>query len=180
MQMYFVAIVMPAGLDKKILEFQKWMAAKYNCNVALKSPAHITIVPPFWMEQEKEEQLKAALQNITETIQPFVICTDDFSAFKPRTLFVSIKDNQQLKQVKTKTDDHFKSTCFKIKTDDRSFHPHITIATRDLRKKDFADAWPYFGNKSFEEAFEASGLSLLKHNGSTWDAYYTAGFSKLF
>ena len=47
MQMYFNALVLPEQLDKKILTYKSWMADKYNCKVGLKSPAHITIVPPF-------------------------------------------------------------------------------------------------------------------------------------
>ena len=56
MQMYFVAIVLPSHLNEKLLAYKQLMLEKYNCKVALKSPAHITLVPPFWMEEEKEQQ----------------------------------------------------------------------------------------------------------------------------
>ena len=179
MHMYFIAIVLPHELDKKILEYKKWMADKYNCRVGLKSPAHITIISPFWMEEEKEDKLKADVNNISASSQPFLVSTNNFSAFKPRTIFIAVKENQQLKKIKKKADENFLSSDYKIKIESRPFHPHITIATRDLHKKDFVEAWPHFENKIFIEEFKAAGLSLLKHNGRNWDVVYTAEFFKL-
>lgn len=174
--MYFIAIVLPAALDEKILGYKKWMAEKYGCKVGLKSPAHITIVPPFWMEDEKEMQIKNDLQLLSANVTAFALSTANFSAFKPRTLFVAVAENEQLKKLKKKSDDFFKTATYPVKAENRPFHPHITIATRDLHKKDFADAWPHFENKSLEEEFVAKGMSLLKHNGRTWDIIFSSSF----
>ena len=180
MQMYFIAIVLPKGLDEKVLAYKKWMAEKYNCQVGLKSPAHITLVPPFWMEEAKESQLRNDLEKISVDIVPFILSTNNFSAFKPRTIFIAVKGSPHLNFVKEKIDHHFQFTDYKIKIESRPFHPHITIATRDLYKKDFADAWPQLESKSFEAEFEVAGLSLLKHNGRAWDVVYTAPFTTSF
>ena len=176
MQMYFIAIVLPPALDEKILAYKKWMAEKYGCKVGLKSPAHITIVPPFWMEEEKEEQLKNDLQILSADVNAFALSTANFSVFKPRTLFVAVTENEQLKILKKAADIFFRSSSYPVKAENRPFHPHITIATRDLHKKDFAEAWPHFENKSLEEEFVAKGLSLLKHNGRTWDVIFSSSF----
>ena len=53
---------------------------------------------------------------------------------------------------------------------------HITIATRDISKAAFAEAWNHFQHKMFEESFDADGLSLLKHNGAKWEIIYSAIF----
>ena len=175
--MYFVAVVLPEEFDTKILTYKKWMAEKYGCKVGLKSPAHITIVPPFYTEPAKEEQLKSDIQTVSSSIATFTIRTNNFSAFKPRTLFIAVEENEQLKLLKKTSDNLFRNTDFKIKIENRPFHPHITIATRDLYKKDFADAWPQFEEKLFKEEFDAKGLSLLKHNSRTWDVVYTSTFT---
>jgi 2'-5' RNA ligase len=176
MQMYFISLVLPEQLDKKILSYKSWMADKYSCKVGLKSPAHITIVPPFWMEEEKEVQLINDIKEISAPTPVFTLSTDNFSAFRPRTIFVAVKENTNLHELKRKSDTYFRSSSYKMKIENRPFHPHITIATRDLHKKDFADAWPYFENKLFTEEFEVAGLSLLKHNGRNWNVVYTAAF----
>ena len=179
MQMYFIALVLPEQLDKKILTYKSWMADKHNCKVGLKSPAHITIVPPLWMEEEKEAQLMNDIKEISASTYVFTLSTDNFSAFKPRTIFVAVKENTHLHDLKKKSDTYFGSSSYKMKIESRPFHPHITIATRDLHKKDFAEAWPYFENKLFTEKFEVKGLSLLKHNGNNWDVVYTAAFLRV-
>ncbi|RZK01798.1 MAG: hypothetical protein EOO46_19190, partial [Flavobacterium sp.] len=138
MQMYFIAVVLPEELNQKILSYKHWMAEKYSCRVGLKSPAHITIVPPFWTEPEKEERLLNDIDTISSSHKKFRLKTENFSAFKPRTLFIAVEDNEQLKMLKQTADHLFRNTDYKIKIENRPFHPHITIATRDLHKKDFA------------------------------------------
>ncbi|HUC79819.1 MAG TPA: RNA 2',3'-cyclic phosphodiesterase [Flavisolibacter sp.] len=177
MQMFFAAIVLPDSLNEKILAYKKWMQEKYGCRVALKSPAHITIVPPFWTEPANKEALQQDLQTISNDITSFRLQTDGFSAFKPRTIFVAVKENEDLRQVKKTSDNFLHQTNYGIKIETRPFHPHITIATRDLHKKDFAEAWPHFENKAFEETFEATGISLLKHNGRIWEVVFTSRFA---
>jgi len=152
------------------------MKENYGCKVGLKSPAHITLVPPFWMNTEKETELKNNLKTIASAVVPFTVWTNNFAAFKPRTLFVATKENEALNNLKRTADNFFQSKNYKIKKEARPFHPHITVATRDLHKAAFAGAWPQFQNKIFEEAFEAAGLSLLKHNGQDWDVIFTANF----
>lgn len=175
--MYFVAVVLPKPLDEKILVYKKWMQERYGCKVGLKSPAHITLIAPFWMNADREDELKNDLQTFSSSVKLFALSTKKFSAFKPRTLFVATKESEALNELKKQTDSFFQHKDYKMKKENRPFHPHITIATRDLRKADFADAWLHFENKSFGEAFEAKGLSLLKHNGRRWEEIFIAPFA---
>jgi 2'-5' RNA ligase len=47
----------------------------------------------------------------------------------------------------------------------------MTIATRDLSKKMFHEAWPEFQDRDFHSGFIADRLHLLKHNGKNWELY---------
>lgn len=179
MQMYFIAIVLPQDLDQKILKYKNMMFEKYNCKVGLKSPAHITIVPPFWIDEEKEQQLLSDVNALSQNFKPFVIETNNFSTFKPRTIFIAVKHNDQLDAIKKSADEFFKNNSFyNIKIDTRPFHPHITIATRDLFKKDFYEIWPWFEEKKFSEEWLAEGISVLR-NKKNWDVIYTSQFNKV-
>jgi 2'-5' RNA ligase len=178
--MYFIALVLPPSLNEKILSYKNFMLEKFSCKVGLKSPAHITLIPPFWLEEEKEEQLLSDVESLSRGISPFPIATDNFSAFKPRTIFIDVKQSKELSQAKTITDNFFKKKeDAKIKIDHRPFHPHITIATRDLHKKAFQEAWPVFENKKFEEEWVATGISVLRHNKKNWDVIQTSQFKDL-
>ena len=124
--MYFIAIVLPQDLNEKVLKYKNLMFEKYNCKVGLKSPAHITLVPPFWMEEEKQERLIADINSLSKHVEPFLISTNNFSAFKPKTIFVSTTPNDQLSQVKMATDEFFRNNSFyNINLETRPFHPYF-------------------------------------------------------
>lgn len=174
--MYFIAIVLPDELNKKILKWKNFMHEKFGCKVGLKSPAHITLIPPFWMHEEKGQALIADIDVISLSVQPFTIAIRNFSAFKPRIIYVDVVVNEELRLLKSAADKFFSNTDYKIKTESRPFHPHITIATRDLHKKAFHEAWPLFETKKFKAEWGANGLSLLRHNSTNWDVIYASTF----
>jgi len=180
MQMYFIAIVLPYLLNEKVLKYKNVMLEKYNCKVGLKSPAHITLVPPFWMEEEKESRLVSDLDNVSEQLQSFLVSTNNFSAFKPRTIFIEPVVTNELTRAKQAVDAFFEdNSLYNIKIETRPFHPHITIATRDLYKKSFYEIWPWFAEKEFREEWVAEGISILKHNKKNWDVLHTSQFKTL-
>ena len=175
MHMYFIALVLPPMLNDKVLSLKNFMAERYGCRVALKSPAHITLVPPFWMAEEKDADLRSAIDRLSASMSSFDINTEDFSSFPPKTIFIRLSENMQLSALKSTSDVFFRSQpAFGISPEARPFHPHITIATRDLYKKDFHEAWPLFRQKVFRESWQAEGISLLKHNKKNWDVVYTS------
>jgi 2'-5' RNA ligase len=179
MDMYYMAIVLPEELNKEVLSYKQYMLDKYNCKVGLKSPAHLTIIPPYWMQQEKEHTLLHQLDELCQQEEFFPITTKNFSAFKPRTIFIDVDVDEKLKHFK-KTVDHFflEHKEYGAKVDTRPFHPHITIATRDLYKKSFTEAWAHFEPKEFATTFRATGLSILRHNRRSWDVLHTSLFHK--
>ena len=176
MRMYFIAIVLPGELNKKVLRWKNFMHEKFGCKVGLKSPAHITLIPPFWMHEDREQRLTADIDDISSYARPFTIATKNFSAFKARTIYVDVVVNEKLKSLKAVMDKFFSVADYKIKTETRPFHPHITIATRDLHKKDFYEAWTLFDTKKFISAWEATALSVLRHNSKNWEVIHTSTF----
>ena len=178
--MYFVAIVLPTHLDEKVIRWKEWMQRHYNCKVGLKSPAHITLVPPFWMDQSEEQLLINAVASISKDLSSFVVSTNNFSAFKPRTIFIDLQKSVELEDAKKAVDIFFnREERFAAKVDARPFHPHITIATRDLFKKSFYEAWPLFEKEKFIEEWRVEGISVLRHNKKNWDVIYTSQFQNI-
>lgn len=176
-QLYFLAVVLPEELNAEIRSFKNHMFQEWGCKVALKSPAHITIIPPFWMDTALEASLSQDLTALSQPVAPFPLRLQHFSAFRPKTLFVAVQQSEQLLRLKMAADAFFGThTQYKARPDSRSFHPHVTIATRDLNKRSFAEAWQIYESKHFERTFTATGLTLLRHNQKDWDTIYTAPF----
>ena len=177
--MYFIAIVAPETINQQVLKWKLWMKEQYNCEVALRSPAHITLIPPFWMNGELETALLDSLNEFSKKENSFQIQLKDFSCFKPRVIYVDVLQNEQLNALKNKLLAFLLAkNKFPFTNDDHSFHPHVTIATRDLHKKAFYEAWEYFKEKKYKADWIANGISLLRHNKKNWDVIHTSQFQK--
>ena len=50
----------------------------------------------------------------------------------------------------------------------RPFHPHITIAFRDLTQRHFNSLWGEVEHKSLSGRFSTENITLLRHNGKIW------------
>lgn len=177
--MYFIALVLPPELDQQVLKYKTWMFEKFGCTVGLKSPAHITLIAPFWMEETKENELIGDIEKFTGR-KEFEISTKHFSSFRPRTIFIEPESCKDLENLKREMDHYFgQKEDYKMVKDNRPFHPHITIATRDLRKKDFGEAWQHFAEKEFPAHWSVEGISLLRHNKKKWEVIHTSHFKDL-
>lgn len=167
--MYFVALVCPPSLNEKILAFKNRMKEQFGCVVALRSPAHITLVPPFWMDDTREEDLLRTLETFTSNTGEIEIHIKGFSHFGKRVLFAAVGQNPTLQSIKLEVENHFVKNFSNIKKEERPFHPHITIANRDMKPSDFDQAWEYFSKKDLNEKFEAAAISLLRHEEGKWN-----------
>ncbi len=167
--MYYAAVLCPEWLNKKILQFKNHMKAEFGCTIALKSPAHITLVPPFWFENVREKELLNALLSFWSELEPFEINLGGFDHFNQRVLFVSVDRNPELKRLKEELELHLTfSFPGVIEADHRRFHPHVTIASRDMQHAHFVKAWAFYSKKEFREQFIAENVSLLKLVEGKW------------
>ncbi len=172
MDLYFIAIVPPLGLKEKIRAYKEEIREKYHSRHALKLPAHVTLQAPFRMSEKKEPDLFALLEEVGEEYHPFPVELSGFGSFPPRVIFIEIKDHNPLKELHRRLE---KKIDEKIGLGEREkmgkFHPHITMATRDLDKQNFRKAWADFKIRTFSDSFTARNFTLLKHNGKNWEVY---------
>ena len=177
MNMYYIAIVPPEQINRQVLKWKDYFKENFGCTVALKSPAHITIIPPFWMNEELEKELMTSIMEFSTTKNKFEITLKDFSAFQPKVIFIDVVKNEKLNNLHQSLADfiHTKNK-FRVHKDDRSFHPHVTLAARDLYKKAFREAWEVFSKKKYESSWVINGISILRHNKKNWDVIFTSQF----
>lgn len=170
MDLYFIAIIPYSELRERIRKVKERMKAEYGAGHALKSPAHITLQMPFKRSPEDETSISGALRRFVTGEQYFTVDLDGFGAFAPRVIFIKIPEpeavralHSRLKQV-LMTELHFSPAEIM-----KDVQPHITVATRDLAKEAFSEAWPELQNEEFKASFDVQSIFLLKHNGRNWD-----------
>lgn len=168
-QKYFIAIIPPEPVLSDIEKIKLDISQKYNNKSALRSPAHITLHMPFEMKAEKEKMLIEKISEFSFSI-PFKIQLKNFSCFEPKVIFVDVMPNEILSALQKELVYHVKSNLniFNQYEDKRGYHPHITIAFRDLKKIDFYLANEEYKTKSFHAEFKVNSFFLLKHTGKIW------------
>lgn len=90
------------------------------------------------MSSDKEPALGKQLSLFCSGEKSFSIRLHHFDSFAPKVIFVHVQPGEELLQIKYRLDEHLiPLKGFSFKKEQRPFHPHITIANRDLAKKDF-------------------------------------------
>lgn len=170
LNLYFIALVPPAEIREEVEGFKKEIEAKHHIKHALKLPAHITLQIPFRMPEDKENILTEKLQKFCDRNKVFQTELEGFDRFSKQVIFIKIKEHQPFILLYEKLQKmmldflHLKS--HEIAS---NIHPHITIATRDLKRSDFPKVWSEFKERDYKTSFRMEKLYLLKHNGKTWD-----------
>jgi 2'-5' RNA ligase len=168
--LYFIAIMPPPKIRTEIERFKKEIREKFQVKHALKLPAHITLQIPFRMPPEKEKILFKKLKIFCEAIPPFESSLNGFGKFAKQVIYVNIEDHEThvslYKDLKKLMLNFMDLKSHEIAS---KFHPHITIATRDLKRGNFNEVWNEFHDREYHTAFLTEDLHLFKHNGKTWD-----------
>ena len=170
--LYFIAIVPDGAIRQKVKALKEEMKARFNAKHALKSPAHITLIPPFKRDQTHENFLCDNLSQFATEQESIKVELSGFRSFPPRVIYIDVRHPDQIKNIHS-------SLCHKLLTNmlfhpdelKSKLHPHMTIATRDLTKEAYNQAWLEFEKRAFSENFQVKSLFLLKHNGKFWDIF---------
>ena len=168
-QKYFIAIVIPQPFQAELMAFKNIVKDEFNSKGALRSPAHITIHMPFEWKEEKETILLNTLKQFKFN-ESFNIELQNFSCFEPRVIFVDVVKNELLTKLQSELVVYVQKKLKLLNqvNDMRGFHPHITIAFRDLKKEKFYQALDYFKNQIYNASFVSNSFCLLKHTGKEW------------
>lgn len=146
------------------------MSDTYQSRQARYSPPHITLHMPFEFRPDKESELESSLQRGLSKFHPFDIPLHGFGSFPPRVIFVKPGKVPELMDLHARVG-HIMRTSLNVLSQDpyaRTFHPHMTIAFRDLRKELFLQAWDDMSGRNFNTAFKCHSIWILKKAGSYW------------
>jgi 2'-5' RNA ligase len=175
MPLYYIAIVLPEPLQSDITAFKTDIHQRFGAKSALKSPAHITLFPPFRWDSTDENALKAALTNFSlEYFQkkgPLSISLKNFGFFRKSTIFIQPESNENLNLMRTELLNYL-SMHINLRDEKdarRPYHPHVTIVNRDISEADFEIIWAEYANRTFSGQFVVDGITLLKKEDVKWE-----------
>lgn len=180
-KLYFLAIVPPSPVYDDALRFKNYFKDQYNSKASSNSPPHVTLHMPFQWKEKKEENLIQNLSTFAKGRSAFKMHLNNFGSFPPRVIFIDVVLSEGLITLKKELTRFCKQhlNLFNADYKDQSFHPHMTLAFRDLKKPMFERAWNEFQQRTFTASFEVNQVTLLKHNGKTWDILKALTFEEV-
>lgn len=178
--LHFIAIIPPAPILSEIRQLKEYAAAHFASRHALKSPAHITLFPPFDIKDKAEEPLILALDQFAAKQPRFTQTLKDFAYFKPRVVFVNVVMNENLQALKDQLVDCLREHGLENeKFATFPYHPHMTIAFRDLTVPQFKAAETYFSTQTYEASFTVAEICLLRLVAGRWQIVNRSPFIEL-
>lgn len=172
-KLYFIALVPPSPIYEEALALKNYFKEHYNSKASLNSPPHITLHMPFRWKETKEDELVQKFESFTKRFDPIKVCLDNFSAFAPRVIFIEVIKTEALESIQKDVQRFCKKelNLFNANYKELAFHPHLTLAFRDLKKPVFKKAWEEFEKKEYKAEFIADKIALLKHTGKVWEVF---------
>lgn len=180
-QKYFLAIVPPTEILERAESIKVEIREKFGVKYALKSPAHITLKMPFNYNEAKEEILIGKIGELLKQQAPFSVRIFGVGTFGNRVIFMDIDKSKELETIQNA----LKAFCKKElnlvdELSDRNYHPHMTLAFKDLKPNSFPDVLELVRKRSFKTEFSAAELVLLKRIEGRWVLYRSIPFGEIF
>jgi 2'-5' RNA ligase len=176
-KLFFIAVIPPKPIADKVTAIKQDFAGRFSSSRALRIVPHITLKAPFRISEGKRKGLLQWFDKLDIPMKIFEVKLNGFGAFdnpKNPVVFVRPETSDALsglqRQIVGKLSDLLPK---EIAHTDENFHPHMTVAYRDLTWEHFENAWASYQSKDFSEAFAVDCFHLLEHDGTKWNVIAT-------
>lgn len=174
---YYIACIPEEPVFNRVLSEQQYLHTTYGLKAMFNSPPHITLYRPFEWEEDKEEQLLEALQAF-RLYSSIPLNLNGFDGFPKRVLYIRVSPSKRLDETYFGLRSHLRITLGLLNEFSNSygFNPHITLAFRDLKPRQYDTIIAEYASKIFTGHFNLQHLTLLKHD-QIWHPVFTFGHS---
>jgi len=169
-QLKLIAIVLPDPLFSLVREEQNFIARTWGCRQALRVPPHITLIPPLSIKEKESKELESIAKEVATHRKPFSIKINGYDTFSPRVIFLKPNFPYELGLLYTELRDAIvpKIPQALSRYPDESFHPHITLAYRDLTPDQFKEMWKHYKNKKAKFLIDINQFNILVNTEEGW------------
>jgi 2'-5' RNA ligase len=161
---FFIAIMLPKTIETYAAQVSQHLTERYKMKMAKAAP-HITLLPPFLWAPDSIDEVKEAIARFTATQPPIPIEISGFGSFSRRVIYLNVNKTQGLMQLQSDLGDRLRPILKSQESDVRSrpFTPHITVASRNVKRETFKSAWQEFKEEAVEFKFDCREIALLEY-----------------
>lgn len=166
---YFIGIVPDEPLRREITELKLAIQEQFGCKYALKSPPHVTLKMPFVFNENKEEQLENKLRRFFGEEKGFLLEIEGIGSFREKVAFLRLRYPPELPALQQRLVAYGKRQLGQqIELSDLNYHPHLTVAFRDVKKGQFGDLMAFLRPRFGKQHMVVKQVSLLKKSATSW------------
>ncbi|MEM9215103.1 MAG: 2'-5' RNA ligase family protein [Cyanobacteria bacterium P01_F01_bin.150] len=164
-----IALMTPPSVSRFAYQIIQDLSDRYRTRTARVAP-HITLQAPFHWPKGEISALEKALTQFKQHHAPIPIHLSGFGAFGKKVLYIQVQRSQELMAFQASLADYLAQTFLIVdpKTQQRSFSPHITVASRKLKPQTFDHAWQDLKQHSVELNYVNDYFTLLIYDGYQW------------
>lgn len=181
-QTHFIGVLVPDEITATLEDCRRYMNEKYGCKSGFKTPIHVTLVPPFHLDENvsTKDLADAIICDVASKAGEFKFTAhiDNFDAFGDRTVFAKVfQDEKWTKLRDAVLDSVLKAAPGCTKKDKRIFQPHLTVANRDIPTGASKDALEVLNELNLIEDFEVDNITVFERHEGKWIAAETLEMS---
>ena len=179
-QTHFIGVLLPEDLTLTLQDCRRYMNEAYGCKSGHGTPIHVTLVPPFRLQEEytTENLARAIEKEVLPMGLGFSAHIENFDAFGDRTLFGKVIPNDKWTKLRDETVKAVLNACPGCtKKDQRPFQPHATVANRDIPAGVTTEALQVMNELNLIEDFPVDNITIFERRGSKWEAAVTLEIS---
>ena len=175
-QTHFIGVLLPEDITLTLEDCRRYMNEVYGCKSGHGTPIHVTLVPPFRLQEEYSTA--DLISTIEKEVLPkglgFTAHIDNFDAFGDRTLFANVVAGDAWTKLRDKTVQAILNACPDCtKKDKKPFRPHATVANRDVPVGVMTKALQVMNELNLAEDFPVDNITIFERKGNRWEAAIT-------
>ncbi|MEB2782547.1 2'-5' RNA ligase family protein [Algoriphagus sp. C2-6-M1] len=168
-QKYFLALVPEGEFQEQVTKLKLEIRNRYQAKYALKSPAHITVKMPFSYNEAKEDKLIERLGGFISKYPSMILTIKGVKTFGERVIYLEVEAGQELYGFQQELKTFCKRELNLVdELSDRNFHPHVTIAFKDIKKSQFQNILQFSSEMNLTQKLLMSDVMLMKRVDGVW------------
>lgn len=169
-QLKLLAIVLPEPAYSWIVEQQNFIATTWGPSRALRTPPHLTLIEPLALSDDQITIVDSLCSTAAATQDIFHISVSGYGAFIPRVVFMNPILPPELLLFQAEMRNKIRELMPEVlkKYQDRAFHPHITLAHRDVHPDQFKLMWKHYEHLHLNLEFRVEKFHALGHRTDGW------------
>ena len=171
-QTHFIGVLLPEDITLTLEDCRRYMNEAYGCKSGYGTPIHVTLVPPFRLQDNYStaDLARAIEKEVLSKKLWFTAHINNFDAFGDRTLFAKVQANNLWNRLRDETVKAVLNACPGCtKKDTRPFQPHVTVANRDIPAGVTTAALEVMNELNLVEDFPVNNITIFERRGSKWE-----------